>query len=420
LAKKKRIPPVVHPPTKRQLSHWQQQKRRQRIIFSAGMVVIAAVMILIGSGVFFGWYVPVYRPLHEVVTEVNGAKFNMSYLLDFVTNTYGQYASMALDYGLSDIQDNALLRQEAASMGITVTEKEIDDALKGTTGEQNAALRDFVRAQLLSSKLKDEYFEPQLPATAEQRHVFAMFVESQSKANEAIASIKNGTDFGLLAGELSLDTTTKSDKGDLGFHPREVIPVLMGSTEITDAIFNQPVGELGVIADKTKTKQLGYWIVKVTERNETDGQSHVFGMMLSSEEEAIKVKDRLNAGEDFTKLAQEFSQVWSDENKDDLGWVPADSTDAAAEFIFNSNIPLTTVSPPIKDTNNTTKGGYWVIKIDAAENRAISEEDRDTMMGILFNDWLEELKANPDNKIESYFDDNRKEWAVDYLQSLES
>jgi peptidyl-prolyl cis-trans isomerase SurA len=414
LSKKKKIAPVVRPPTKRQLSHWQQQKRRQRIIFGAGMTVIAIVVVLIGSGVYFGWYVPEYRPMQETVTEVNGQKYSMRYLINFTTNTYGQYASMALDYALSDIQDNALLIQEAAKLGFTVTEKEIDETLEGSTLEQNAALRDTVRAQLLAQKLRDEYFDAQLPENADQRQIMAIFLESQAQAKEIRAAVEAGTDFGLMASEKSLDTTTKSKNGDLGFHTREVIPVLMGSTEITDAIFNQPVGELALIEDKSKNKQVGYWLVKVTERQEADGQAHVYSMMLGSEEEGKLIKARLEAGEDFETLAKEFSQSWSEDNPADR-WVPADSTDTAAAFIFDTSIPLNTVSSPIKDTNVSTEGGFWLVKIAAAENRPVSDEDRDSMIGLLFNDWLEGLKSDPATKIESYFDENRKAWAQKYL-----
>jgi foldase protein PrsA len=169
------------------------------------------------------------------------------------------------------------------------------------------------------------------------------------------------------------------------------------------------------VQDKDKTKQVGYWLVKVTERKD-DGQAHVFGILTGSEEEAKTVKARLDAGEDFNTLAKEFSQVYSEENGADMGWIPADSTDAAATFIFNSTIPLNTVSSPIKDTNATTKGGYWVVKVVAAEDRALSTEDQDTLMGQMFDKWLTELRDNPETKIESFFDQARKNWATTYLE----
>jgi parvulin-like peptidyl-prolyl isomerase len=191
---------------------------------------------------------------------------------------------------------------------------------------------------------------------------------------------------------------------------------MLGSETVTDAIFSAPVGSLEQIQDKDKTKQIGYWLVKVTERKETDDTAHVFGILAGSEEEAVQVKARLDKGEDFNTLAKEFSQVWSEENGADMGWIPSDSTDAAASYIFNPANPLNIVSPPIKDTNATTKGGYWVVKVVAAEDRALSTEDQDTMIGQLFDKWLTDLRANPDTKIESFFDQTRKDWALAYLE----
>jgi parvulin-like peptidyl-prolyl isomerase len=357
------------------------------------------------------------------VAEVNGKQFSMSYFINDVKYQLTSYvngdwsqASMYLDYLLQNIQDSELLRQEAAKLNITVSEDEIDTELKGNTGINDPALRDIARTQLLSQKMRDEYFKPQLPATAEQRQVLAMFLESPTQANQIQASIEAGADFGSLAGDLSLDSTTKDKKGDLGSHPREVFDGLTGSKVASDGIFNAPIGALNQVPDKDKTKQLGYWLVKVTERKADTGEAHVSGMLLSSEEEALNVKSRLDAGEDFTALAKEFSQTWTEENKDDFGWIPGDSTDAAAIYIFNEDIPLNTVSQPIKDTNASTKSGVWLIKVAALQNdQAISAEDQNTMIGQLFSDWLDKAKADPANKITSNLDDTRKTWVVDYL-----
>ena len=381
------------------------------------MAIIAAVLVLVGTGIYFGWYVPVYRPLHETVAEVNGVKFNMAYLLDFSQYEYGQYASMFLDYGLSDIQNDELMRQEAEKLGFTVSEEDIDQNLEGSSNKNNHAMRDFVRAQLLAQKLRDSYFKPQLPETMDQRQVMAMFLESRSQADQIQQSIEAGTDFGLLAGELSLDTTTKDDNGDLGLHPKDVIPQVSGSDVLADAIFTQEVGSLAQLEDQAKQKQLGYWLVKVTERNSDTNESHAFGMLLGSEEEAISINTKLNSGEDFDTLAEQYSQSWTEDNKDDLGWISIDSTAATTQYIFDTTIPLDTVSQPIKDTSSTTKGGYWLVKVTAAENSAISDDDQNTIIGQLFTDWLDQIIANPDNNVVSYLDQNRKDWATDYLSN---
>ena len=53
----------------------------------------------------------------------------------------------------------------------------------------------------------------------------AMFLESEAQANEVIARIEAGEDFGELAAELSLDDVTKEAEGDLGWCPLGVLPL---------------------------------------------------------------------------------------------------------------------------------------------------------------------------------------------------
>ena len=74
---KKRVEEPKGKFTKRQLSRWQQQKRRQRIIVSIGISVITVVIGLVIAGIYFGWYLTEYKPLKQIVVEVNDTKFNM-------------------------------------------------------------------------------------------------------------------------------------------------------------------------------------------------------------------------------------------------------------------------------------------------------------------------------------------------------
>ena len=48
------------------------------------MAVIAAVLAIIGTGVYRGWYLTDYKPLHDTVLEVNGTKFSMDYYIKSV------------------------------------------------------------------------------------------------------------------------------------------------------------------------------------------------------------------------------------------------------------------------------------------------------------------------------------------------
>lgn len=413
--------------TKRQLSRWQRQKKRQRIILGSGILIILAVLSVVGSGVYNRWYIPEYKPLHETVIEVNDTKFDMNYYIKML-KIYGEGQPSYIMYYLADevvgyIEQNELIRQGAMELGISVSDDEVDEELESYDPPLSKDYRDVVRTQLLVDRLRDEYFEQQVPMFAEQRHILAMFLESESQANEVRARLEAGEgDFAELAGELSLDAICKAKEGNLGWRPEGVLPLLLKTPILDEHAFNCEAGVLSQpIYDETKTKMVGYWLIEVEFRDEEVEQAQVKVMLLASEQEANEVRARLEAGEDFATLAEEFSQ--HDESRENGGDFEVLSLDMMSsvfnEFVFDPEVELETLSQPIRDKVADTEGGYWLIKVvDIDDNRQIEEEDRDLLKADALTKWVEALWDDPDNKIESYLDDVKKEWAI--LHAIES
>lgn len=413
--------------TKRQLSRWQRQKKRQRIILGSGILIILAVLAVIGSGVYNRWYIPEYKPLHETVIEVNDTKFDMNYYIKML-KYYGsgmpiQYMQFVADEVVKVIEQNELIRQGAMELGISVSDDEVDEELKSYDPPLSKDYRDVVRTQLLVDRLRDEYFEQQVPMFAGQRHILAMFLESESQANEGRARLEAGEgDFAELAGELSLDAICKAKEGDLGWRPEGVLPLLLKTSILDEHAFNCEAGVLSQpIYDETKTKMVGYWLIEVEFRDEEVEQAQVKVMLLASEQEANEVRARLEAGEDFAELAGKYSQ--HDESRENGGDFEVLSLDMMSsvfnEFVFDPEVELETLSQPIRDEVADTEGGYWLIKVvDIDDNRQIEEEDRDLLKADALTKWVEALWDDPDNKIESYLDDEKKEWAI--LHAIES
>ncbi len=431
--------------TRRQLSRWQQQKRRQRIIFGSAILIIVAVLAVVGVGVYSQWYVPKYKPLHETVIEVNGTKFDMDYyikMLEFYYYVQGmpaEYLIFIADEVVKDIEQNELIRQAATELGISVSDEEVDERLDSydppLTKEYRDLVREPVRAGLLQERLFDEYFEEEVAMFAEQRHIMAMFLESESQVNEVIARLEAGEDFAELAAELSLDAVCKENEGDLGWRPQGVLvlPLLIGSSVLEENAFNCEVGVLShPIYEETKTKMVGYWLIEVIERSEEaeeeeteaaaaeegeveEAQATVKVMLLASEQEANEVRARLEEGEDFATLAEEFSQhEASRENGGDFEVTSADMMSSAfSEFVFDPEVELETLSQPIRDDEVSTEGGYWLIEVvDIDDNREIEEENRDLLKGDALSKWVEALWDDPDNNIVSYLDEEKKLWAI--------
>ena len=101
--KKKHVEKPRREFTRRQLSHFKKHQRRQRIIFSAGILIVAAVLVVVGAGVYFGWYVPDVKPLHETVIRVNDTEFSMDYYVKALKYQMLGLKNMGLDVDISQM-----------------------------------------------------------------------------------------------------------------------------------------------------------------------------------------------------------------------------------------------------------------------------------------------------------------------------
>ncbi len=394
--------------TKYQLSRWQQQKKRRRLILIAGVSVIAAVAGVIGGG----WYTKEYRPLQETVIRVNDTEFSMRYYIDMLELNYR--------YGLTGnvvtfIERNELIRQGAEDLGITVSDGEIDEELKSYDPPLGKEYGDVARASLLTEKLLNEHFEREVPLSAEQRHIMAMFLESENQAAEVRARLEDGEDFGELAGELSLEDLSKANSGDLSWYPRGFLSELLATSIPEDYAFASEVGVLSQpLYDEGKIKGVGYWVVEVLERDDEEEKVRVRAMLLGSEREAQEVIAQLESGGDFGELAKEISQdEASRESGGKLDWVvPGELGPVLEDFIFDSEPGE--LSEPVRDDGVTTKGGYWLVEVlEKDDSRKIEDSDRDFLKLKALDEWVSSLWDNPENEVEDYLDSEKMAWAGD-------
>jgi parvulin-like peptidyl-prolyl isomerase len=407
--------------TRRQRSRRQQQQRRQRIIVGVAILIVVAVLSVIGVGVYQGWYVKDVKPLHEVVLEVNGTKFDMGYyikMLKFYTqNIDPNYVYLMANSVVDVIERNELVRQAAPGLGITASDEEVNELMNSSTPPLPEEYRDIAVAQVLLNKMRDDYFGPQVPQYADQRHVMAMFLESEAQANDIAARVESGESFGDLAAEFSLDDTTQKANGDLGWCPPGVLSLKENSTVLEDSAFSAEVGTLSPpVYEEGKSRKVGYWLIEVesidTSAQPTEAKAKV--MLLASEQEANDIRDRLEAGEDFATLAKEFSQD-SDSNADggEITISPGDKTTAFDAYVFDPNVELGVLSPVIRDEDSTVKGGYWLIEVVASQpNSKIDDDNLLILKNGLLTDWLEKLKDDPANVIVDNLNATKMQWAI--------
>ena len=416
MAKKKKAEKPQRILTKRQLSRWQQQEKRRRIILGVGIFIIVTVLAIMGVG----WYIGQYQPLHRPAIRVNDTEFNMKYYVEMLKlrgeDQPASYLQNLADEVVINIVQNELIRQGALKLEISVSDDAVKKELKSSDLPNNEVLRDLMRNQLLIGKLLDEYFEQQVPLSAEQRHVMAMLLESEEQAIEVRARLENDESFTEVAEELTLESFSKANQGDFGWLPKEILNDLLG-TSMVEYIFSAEAGVLSQpLYDEEISKGVGYWLVKVLDRNEEEEEVRTQVMLLGSEAEAQEVIGRLEAGEDFATLAKEFSQLAGvEENEGEYMLAPGTITPILDEFVFDPETELETLSEPIRDETIATEGGYWLIKVVAEdEDRRIEAEDRDWLKAKALNEWVTSLWEDPENEVDdSYLNDEKKAWAIE-------
>jgi parvulin-like peptidyl-prolyl isomerase len=132
--------------------------------------------------------------------------------------------------------------------------------LANQVGLTEAQYRQIYRATLLKEKLQDA-LGAEVAKVAEQSHARHILVETEDEAKKVIERLNKGEDFADLAQEVSKDTGSGAEGGDLGFVPRGrfVKPV-------DEAVFTLPIGEIS----QPIQSDFGWHVVEVLEREERE------------------------------------------------------------------------------------------------------------------------------------------------------
>jgi len=387
-------------------------------VFFGGIAVIAAVVLI----VVIGWVIGEYIPLNKTVLKVNDTEFKTSQYIEMLKMAKeGQPdrdIQMLSQLTLQQMQKQEVIKQAAEKLGITVSEEEIIETLEELDLPVTDGYILTLGGQLVQSRLKTDYFGLQVPESAEQVHARAMLLESESQALEIRERLLSGDNFTALAGEFALDYYAKNvNQGDYGWHPESIYDVQLGSPVAIEYAFSAEPGVLSEpLYDEEKSKQLGYWLIRVNDIPE-EGSANVSAVFLSSEDEAWEIKERLEAGEALGPIADEYSDYSPSRDKHgELGYViPEQTGETFDAYVFDPEVELGKWSEPLRDETYWSTGGYWLVEVvDREDDRKISGEDRNYLVEELFNDWTSNLWSDPFLVIDdSFLTDELNQWAMD-------
>lgn len=419
MAKKTKVEKPVRAMTKRQLSHHRRELKRQRIFRNVGIAIVAVVVILVAVG----WYLNEYRPANATVLKVNETEFSADYFVDVLRDYYVAQPQTPMEDlvpgVIQDLARNEIIRQGALALGLQVNEDEIRETIETAgldAGDIGEGGRGQVGYQLLGSKLFEQYFLPQVAESQPQVHINAMLLETEAEALEIRQQLVSSDNFSGLAAEHSLDAYSKANGGNIGWHPETVLTQLLGSSVPGDYAASSEVGTLSQPRyDSGKTKPSGYWLLRVLEREFAD-EAQMQGLLLGTEAQAAEVRARLEAGENVTALAAEYSQlVESQKQGGELGIVTkGELTAVVDEWVFRPDIEIGEWSQPLRDDTVYTTGAWWLVEVlEKADERLLSQDDRDRLAENLFEAWLQVVLSDANNSIEDLLNPDMQAWVTE-------
>jgi len=122
----------------------------------------------------------------------------------------------------------------------------------------------------------------------------------------------------------------------------------------------------------------------------TAAQVHVRQILVSSEEDATEIIQRLENGEDFAALAQEVSEEPSGQQGGDIGWLSEWST-AVPRSVYTQAIEM----EPGERTIVVSSLGHHVIEVlEKDPNRPLSEDELEIRKSRALDNWLQEARQS--------------------------
>ena len=131
---------------------------------------------------------------------------------------------------------------------------------------------------------------------------------------------------------------------------------------------------------------------------------HVQAILVTGSDNATAVKERWSEG--IGRLAEAFSDSQYYPTTDNVEWVPIGIESSAFDsYVFGEGSKeenLGRISDPIEDSEQS--GSFWVIQVLGKDDRPLSDDHRDVLVGEAFNEWLDNEKKPEVNEVTNYLE----------------
>ena len=127
---------------------------------------------------------------------------------------------------------------------------------------------------------------------------------------------------------------------------------------------NKLVDDLVKDVSVSEDEILEYYENNKDEKYKTGAGATMYHILVDTEEEALKVKERIEAGEKYEDIAAELNKDATSQTGGSLGFVEYDNTSYDADFLEGAkNLSEGEISDPVK-----TQFGYHIIKVEGIKS----------------------------------------------------
>jgi parvulin-like peptidyl-prolyl isomerase len=398
--------------TKKHLARQQKEEIQNRIIIIVSAVILAVVVLVVAYGILnstvFAGTRPVAKVGNEKITATDFEKYVRFNRQQIITR-YNQTVALIQAYGgdqsvinyfqptltqyqnqladpetlgstlLGQMVNDRLIRQEAKKRGITVSPDEVDTMLEEYFG--------YYR----NGTPTPEVIPTDVPTAAASAAQLAMLATQVPTLDPNAVAPTAAPESAIIPTEAA---AAPAESGPTSTPYPTATPYTVDAYHTDLASYFDSLSTIGVKeADiRTMVEFTLYYRKLFTEITAdvapTQDQVWARHILVKTEAEALAIKARYDAGENWSTLAAENSIDTSNkDNGGDLGWFgPGSMVEAFEKAAYAT--PVGTVSNPVQ-----TDFGWHLIQVIGHEERPLTNTELSNLKDKTFQNWLDTAKT---------------------------